>query len=571
MSDLATDAALVRAQDALFGGDPATAAALLRPLIAEAPALYEARYWLASTLAAAGDAPGASRVLDDARTLHAALTARGMGADIARCRADGAHASEVAAILYDNHHPAMSAEIGGLAVTAGQITQKALLTYSLALMHQGRVEAAIRGFQAAAESFPSAAVHQFLLFPHLFAEDGDRRFSTEARRWAELYAPPPGPRPFAHAGRAGRRLRIGYVAPNFSRCQVRQFMAPVIEAHDPATTQVFLYPADASTEVGWPAGVEVRPIGQLDDGGAADLIRRDRIDVLADCWGHTAGGRLGVFARRAAPVQVGWINFVQTTGLGEMDYILHADDGGEPADPSLYTEAIWPIGPVFTAFRPSSETLDPTPTPALRTGAVTFGSFNHPAKLTDPTLAAWAAILKGTGGSRLLLKYRYFVDPVLQRVTRARFAALGVRPERLVFEGQSSGAEYLAAFSGVDLALDPWPAPGSTTTLEALSNGVPVLVLSGAGVTTPAHYPASMLQAAGLAELVCRTPKDYVRRAIAVASDIEALDALRARVRPGLDAGPLRDEVGFTRRLEQAFAQMFDRWCKASGRVQAVA
>jgi predicted O-linked N-acetylglucosamine transferase (SPINDLY family) len=157
-------------------------------------------------------------------------------------------------------------------------------------------------------------------------------------------------------------------------------------------------------------------------------IRADKIDILVDVWGHTAGSRLPVFAYRPAPIQVAWINFVQTTGLACMDYILHADSMEIAGDEAYFTEEIWRVGPIMVPFRPASEQPDSVPTPALRNGYVTYGSFNNPAKLSEISVAAWALILRARPADRLILKYSYFQDPVLQRATRARFAAYGAQP-----------------------------------------------------------------------------------------------------------------------------------------------
>ena len=149
--------------------------------------------------------------------------------------------------------------------------------------------------------------------------------------------------------------------------------------------------------------------------------------MLVDCWGHTAGSRLGMFAQRAAPVQVAWINFLQTTGLSRMDYVIHCDSMAVPGTAELFTETVISMGEIMIPYRPHDARAEPTPTPALASGRITFGSFNHPAKLSDATVAAWSRILKDRPGARLILKYRYFIDPVLQAVTRARFLAEGSR------------------------------------------------------------------------------------------------------------------------------------------------
>lgn len=561
----AAQADLQAGREALLAGDPQAAVSVLSALVAALPAEIEARYWLASAMLTAGD-PDAAQAMDDARTLHALMAARGFGADVARCQGEPAYAAAIATEAYGKNLVAISGVIRGMAMAAGGFDAPGLLSYGLALQHQGRVEEACQVFRAAADNFPSAPLHQFLLFPQLFCDDGEARYAAEARDWARLYAPAPKPAPFKNPDRKGRRLRIGYLAPNFAGTQLRQFVRPLFESHDPEAVEVTLYPVRAETEAGqWPSWIAVHPIGELSDDEAAALIRRDRIDLLADCWGHTAGSRLPLLALRPAPVQVAWINFVQTTGLEQVDYVLHAAAERPAPTEGLFTEAIWPIGPVFNVFRPTASRLPPAPTPALARGQVTFGSFNHPAKLSDHALDAWAAILRAAPEARLLLKYGYFTDPVLQRVTQARFAARGVAPERIVFSGHSTGEAYHQAFAEVDLMLDAWPAPGSTTTLEALSNGVPVLALDGPAPTLAGAYARAILEASGLPELVADSPDDFVERALALTADAQRLDALRARVRPGFEAGGCCDEQAFTGRLEAAFGEMFDLWRGGKG------
>lgn len=553
-------AELRAARDAILTGQAEAAVAPLADHVAAYPADFEARYWLASALLQAGDGDGATAALEDARTLHGLAVARSLDADLARLRADPEYGAQVASQLYGRGLVAMASVAWSLSLAAGRIDANALVSYGLSLQHQGRVEEASDVFRLAAETFPSPGVHQFLLFPQIFCHGGDARHAAEARAWAELYAQAPAPAPHANQTLAGRRLRIGYVAPNFAGSQLRQFITPVLEHHDPVKMEVTLYPADAATETGWPSWIKVRPIGHLGDIEAAALIRQDGIDVLTDCWGHTAGSRLGVFARRPAPVQNGWINFIQTTGLSQIDHVLHAGSDDPPDTEGLFAETIWPLGPVFTAFRPASGRLPSVGTPAKQAGVVTLGSFNHPAKMSDGVLAAWATLLRNAPETRLLLKYRYFTDPVLQRVTQARFAAHGVAPERLVFAGHTAGEEYYRSFQAVDLMLDGWPAPGSTTTLEALSNGVPVLAMIGERMTLGGFYARSALEACGLPELITRSPEAFVARGLELVSDVEALDALRVRVRPSFESGPFCDEAGFTRTLENAFVAMFERW-----------
>ncbi|TAJ70963.1 MAG: hypothetical protein EPO51_15760 [Phenylobacterium sp.] len=561
---MSTTQTMMRAgREAQLAGDPWTAVEIFEDLAAREPANAEVRYWLASAKLTSGDPNGAALAMEDARILHTLPLVTARGGDAGRCRTDAAHAALIADQLYGQHMVAMSAVVRALCLSAGRMGAEDLLAYGLSLQHQGRVEEASEVFGMVAEARPTPRASQFRLWATLFCEDGEARFAEEAKAWARRHAPAHPAAPFSNPPLGGRRLRIGYVAPNFAGSQLRQYMTPLLENHDPAAVEVTLYPASADTESNWPDWIAVHPIGHLSDADAAALIRRDGVDVLADCWGHTAGSRISVLARRPAPVQVAWINSSHTTGLEQVDYIPHAtSDRSYPE--GRYTEEIWQIGPVYTAFRPAEGRLPPVPTPALASGLLTFGSFNHPAKLNDWVLDAWAAILRSTPSSRLLLKYSYFSDPVLQRATQARFAARGVAPERIVFEGHTTGEAYFAAYRQVDLMLDAWPFAGSTTTLDALSNGVPVLTMADCDFQGGA-YAQAMLKASGLPDLLTDTPDAFVERALELTEDLQRLDALRARVRPSFEAGGCCDEVGFTRRMEQAFGEMFTRWRREAG------
>jgi predicted O-linked N-acetylglucosamine transferase (SPINDLY family) len=551
---------LAAGREALLQGRAADAARSFAACVEREPGDFEARYWLASAFLLLGEPAAADETLSDARTLHTLAVARERGADIARLRTDADYADQIAVTLYGQGQVAMASVAWGMAISAGRSDGQVFANYALSLQHQGRAEEAGAVYRAVADQFDSPAMRQFLVYAQLFCHDGEARHFAEARAWADRYAVVPPPAPHANPALAGRKLRIGYVAPNFAGSQLRQFVTPIFEAHDPAVVEVVLYPADAATETGWPDWIAVHPIGGLDDAAAAALIRQDRIDVLNDLWGHTAGSRLGVFARKPAPVQAAWINFFQTTGLAQIDFVMSAACEDPPDLSAQYVEELWPLGPVFTPFRPQPGRLAPTPTPALSSGQVTFGSFNHPAKLSPEAMDAWAEILRRAPEARLWLKYRYFADPVMQRQTQAQFAARGVAPERIAFAGHTAGEDYFKAFQQVDLMLDCWPAPGSTTTLEALSNGVPVLAMVGDPPNLGGFYARTILRAAGLQELAATTPQAFVETALALAEDPAALDALRARVRPGFDDGPICDEAGFTRSLEAAFAQMFERW-----------
>lgn len=545
---------------AFRAGDLAAAINHIQVRCLASPTDYEGRYWLASVAAAAGAGDKAASILDEARTLHALAILQALEVDVRRLNTDKVYAANIGMQLYARKLMAAASHCLGRALDFDNLDANTMVSYGLSLQHQGRIQEAVDVFTAASEVFAIPAVHQFLLYPLFYVDDRMARVSAESRRWGELYAAaPPGPPPvFANTRTTERRLRIGYVGPSFTRNQVAPSTLPVFEAHDPEAVEVFLYAPDPTAELPLPEHCTVRKIGDLSDEDAAELIRRDRIDILVDVWGHTAGSRLRVFTLRPAPVQFGWINFMQTTGLTCMDYAMHADSMEVPGTEAYFTEEIWRTGEIMAPYRPGPDRQPPVPTPALKNGYVTFGSFNNPAKLNDATIAAWAAILKARPSDRLILKYGLFVDPVLQRVTQARFAAHGADPGQLEFRGHTTGADYTREFQDIDLALDPSPVPGGTTTVDAIANGVPVLVLKGDDFY--ARTPLPLLLPCGLGELVVEDWDAYVQKALDLTADVAALDALRSTIRPAFDNSPYRDEVGFTRHLENDYRRMFQRW-----------
>jgi protein O-GlcNAc transferase len=545
---------------ALARGNASEAVELFYAISQAKPADCESRYWLYSALVASGHLEIAGPTLDDARNLHAVTVIRSVGGDMERFRTDPAYCGALGMQLYQAKLMGPATLAFGKALDLDNPDQTFMLSYGLSMQHQGRLEGAMEVFRLAAETFASPIIHEFMLCPVFIAQFSLAQMADEARKWGELYARPAASKPvaFANSRDIDRPLRIGYIGPTFTRNQVTQFLLPVIEAHDPMAVDVHLYCADPETEGPLPATCKLRRIGKLPSEDVAAMIRDDQIDILVDIWGHTAGSCLPVFALRPAPIQVAWINFLQSTGLPCMDYVFHCDGMAVPGTEAFFTEKIWSLGELMSPSRPASDRPDPIPTPALKNGYVTFGSFNNPAKLNEKTVAAWSRILRERPDSKLILKYSYFIDPVLQRVTQARFAGYGANPAQLEFRGESRGLDYLREFQDIDLALDPSPAIGGATTHDALGNGVPVL--SNMGDNYYARSGACTVLPLGIPELVADDWDDYVQRALDLTADFEALDQLRSRIRPAFEASSYRDEAGFTRILEGAYREMFARW-----------
>lgn len=372
--------------------------------------------------------------------------------------------------------------------------------------------------------------------------------------------------PPANTPDPAKRLKIGYVSPDFRSHSVAYFIAPVLEHHDGAAFEVFCYAdletSDDMTDRIRAAVPHFKDVTALDDDGLIQLIRADGIDVLIDLAGHTGSNRMEVFAAKAAPVQATWIGYPNTTGLSAIDIRL-VDAQTDPPGPAdeMASERLVRLDGGFLAYSPPSEAPDPAPPPCLRgRGTVTFGSFNTLAKLSPTTMALWAKVLAAVPGARLTLKDFRLRDLDVRTSVAAAFAAHGVAEDRLDLVGfLKDRADHLAAYGNIDIGLDPTPYNGTTTTCEALWMGVPVVTLAGG--RHAARVGVSLLTRVGLGGLVAMDADGYVEICRRLAGDKEALAALRAGLRARMAASPLCDAAGRTRAAEAAFRDAWTRWC----------
>ena len=390
---------------------------------------------------------------------------------------------------------------------------------------------------------------------------------AEHRRWGARYAAHSAGPPYGNEPRPERRLRLGYLSPDFRAHSVAWFFEPVLAAHDRGDFEVLCYSKtvrpDAVTERlrrladGW------RDISRLSDEAAAQLVRADGVDILVDLAGHTAGNGLPVMARRPAPVQVTWLGYPNTTGLDAIDYRI-TDAVADP--PGLtggwHSEELVRLPGCFLCYQPPPGAPEPGALPARKNGYVTFGSFNSLLKVTRPALAAWAALLRAVPGSRLVLKSRPLAHRAARERVMAVLAAEGIGAERVELLGHAAeSAEHLACYQRLDVALDTFPYHGTTTTCEALWMGVPVVVLEGRAHA--ARVGVSLLNSLGLSDWAVRSWEEYQALAARRAEDLDGLARLRTGLRARMRASPLLDARAFTRNLEDAYRRMWRRWCAA--------
>jgi protein O-GlcNAc transferase len=435
----------------------------------------------------------------------------------------------------------------------------------LALRELGRLAEALDAFRTALDCQPDyPAAHSNLVYAMMLSPDfGPRAIAEEAARWSERHAAPRAARLALTRDREpDRRLRVGYVSPHFFNHCHCLFLLPLFRHHDRTQVEVFAYSSverpDGFTQRVRDACDGFRDIVALGDAQAAELVRSDGVDVLVDVAMHLSGGRLRTFAFKPAPVQVTWLAYPGTTGLGAMDYRLTdvfldppgADDAG------AYTEESVRLPETFWCYDPLTDEPSPGPLPALGNGHVTFGALNSFAKTGDATFAVWAQILRATSGSRLVLLAR--AGASREQVRRA-FAGRDVDPGRIEFVDYRPRDEYLAQYRRIDIALDTFPHNGGTTSLDALWMGVPVITLVGRTVVgrAGACYAANL----GLPELATAGPGEYVEAAVGLARDVARLERLRGELRARMHRSPLMDAPRFARNLESAYRGLWRRRC----------
>jgi protein O-GlcNAc transferase len=343
------------------------------------------------------------------------------------------------------------------------------------------------------------------------------------------------------------RLRVGLVSADLRAHPVGWFLKGVL----PRLAQHLSLIAFANQYEHDPVTQELKAaverwicIAGYSDEQVLQIIRGQQVDVLIDLSGHTAGHRLQVFARRAAPVQLSWLGYFATTGLTQMDYILLDSEHAPPGSHQYFSEKVAWIEPIRMCFSPPTYAPAVQPPPCLDNGLITFGSFNNTGKITPTTIALWAAVLRAVPESRLHLKWKNLIEPALKKDLRQQFARQGVSPSRLILFGASSHPAMLEEYGDIDIALDTFPFSGGTTTCEALWMGVPVVTLRGDRPV--ARQSAAMLRAIGLAELAADDSDSFVEICKRLASDREQLSDMRQHMRTRMQDSSLFDPDKFT-------------------------
>jgi protein O-GlcNAc transferase len=370
-------------------------------------------------------------------------------------------------------------------------------------------------------------------------------------------------REHANSRDATKRLKVGYVSPDFRQHPVRYFLEPLLAHHDKRAVEVFAYAEllleDAAT-TRYRTHVDhwIATAG-LSDEVLAERIRSDGIDILLDLAGHTGKNRLGVFARKPAPVSMSWLGFGYTTGLSAINYFLTDDACAPEGCEDLFAEQPWRLTTPGYAYRPAEGMGHVGSLPAQERGFVTFGTLTRSVRINHRSIRVWSQILHRVPGARLVMDSMNYRDARMCATLLDRFSAHGIGPERLQIGFHSPPWDVLR---GMDIGLDCFPHNSGTTLFETLFMGVPYVTL--AGRPSVGRLGSSIVIGAGHPEWIARSEDEYVDISVALASDLPALAALRAGLRAQMQASAVMDEPGFARKVEAAYREMFSRWAAGS-------
>ncbi len=439
---------------------------------------------------------------------------------------------------------------------------EALNNCGVILKELTRLDEAIINFQKALEISPQYfTAHSNLLFTmnyieHLpqavrtqeairFGKNLTRHASQKFESWGNL----------EHS----EKLKIGFVSGDLQNHPVGYFLEGLLSQIDKTKFHLIGYSTDPHEDELtrrikdslhlW------RPIYERPDYSAARMIHEDGVQILIDLSGHTAKNRLPVFAYKPAPVQISWLGYFATTGVEQIDFILGDPYVTPPGEESHFTEAIKRLPETYLCFTPPTNNIEVAPLPALRNGHITFGSFNNYSKISNSVLTLWARVLASVEGSKLFMKAAQFRDGDLVRNIKDQFLDLGITHDRLIFEGQTNREDYFKAYNHVDIALDPFPYPGGTTSVEGLWMGVPVIAKKGSRFI--GHNGETIAHNTGQSDWIAFDETDYVKKAVHYASDLGTLALIRQGLRKQLLSSPLCDAKRFSQNFENALNEIW--------------
>ncbi len=449
--------------------------------------------------------------------------------------------------------------------------------YGNALKDLARLDAACDEYRVAVRQRPSTALFgSNLVYAMWFRQACDPAgVLAESRAWAAYHAEPltAAAPPHGNDRNPDRRIRVGLVSPDFRFHPVGRLIQPLIAHHDKTQLEIILFsgvvrPDELSQQM-YAAADGVADLRGASDEQLVAAVRAAQVDVLFDLQVHMSGTRLKAFAARPAPVQITYLGYCSTTGMTAMDYVLTDRtldpwDGPDPdagAPSPIHSERLLHLDGCYWCYSEPPGLAEPNPLPAVANGVVTFGSLNSFTKLNDGVLDLWAELLRGVPNSRLFLVVPGGAHR--QAEVAGMFVRRGIAADRIRMTDIVAARSYFLLYNQVDIALDPFPYAGGTTTMDALYMGVPVVTLAGRWAI--ARAGVTLLRAAGLDGWIAQTPAEYVRLATSLASDLPALAEHRRTLRDRLRQSPLMDGPRFAADVGRAVRRAWRHWC-ATGR-----
>ncbi len=439
-----------------------------------------------------------------------------------------------------------------------------------ALSGQGKLDEAMLCYRNSLYIKPDFAhAHSNLIYCMNFQEDiKPIQLFEEHKNWARQHIYSLKLEKFYHRNSKSleKKLRVGYVSSDFRMHSVSYFIEPLLESHDNKNFKIFCYSDvpyydSVTNRLSHLADKFVKTAG-LPDEDLAKLIKKDRIDILVDLSGHTAGNRLLVFAKKPAPIQVTYLGYPNTTGLEEIDYRI-TDAIADPLDltEDLHTERLVRLTSGFLCFKPEAKSPPVSNQPSEESGIITFGSFNHRAKISSKVIKLWSTILSLVPNSQIVLKSKGLSDTETRNKLIDSFAEYGLPAKKIkLYNYTTSTYEHLEFYNTVDIGLDTFPYNGTTTTCEAIWMGVPVIVLAGKAHIS--RVGVSLLSMVGLDELIAESYDEYIAKAVKLANDTGRLRKYRNNLRNMMLQSMLTDCKGFTRGFEAALRKMWIDWCE---------
>jgi protein O-GlcNAc transferase len=387
--------------------------------------------------------------------------------------------------------------------------------------------------------------------------------------WGRRYADPHAGniKPFTNSFTTDRKLKIGYISPDFREHSVRYFFEPILFMHDKSKFEIHCYAAgrrrDGVTDILRPAADGWHLVAPLTDAQMADLIRSHQIDILVDLAGHTSDNRLVAMAYKPAPIQVTYLGYPTTSGMRQMDYRFSDTICDLPEANKYYTEKLARMPHAFFVYADDPKKPYPTEQPVDKNGFFKFGSFNGFTKIHPALLDTWARIMAAVPNSRLLLKAKPLENPSTKAAVIRAFAARGIGVDRLDLRSWVELKDHIALLSTVDLMLDTHPYSGHTTTCQSLWQGTPVLTWYGQPFRS--RVGLTIMHHMGLPQFAVATEEEYVRRAIELATNPQELRELRPTLRQRLMESQLCNARLFTMNLEAGYTEMWRQACAARG------